>query len=450
MNGNLLLFSKLFVFFYFSFLGFSGSWFSNPIVPLAVAIGVLVLLSNRQVYFNVFMLLHVLDAGYRLPFIPNVIFLSAVTSSAFLAIQLHNYVWHRRSYLDRSLAQFSGVLLLNLAALYFWTVFNKLNVDFLTPAVSCATFLLNKSIRISAFIHDEGTLTLVYRAAIFATLVFEALIPILLLTRRYRVVGILVGFVFHLGLAVTHFDFTAAMTAFYAFLLPPRLADRLVAAATGPPRVILAVQVVGVAMVLVVAALSRRLPYLQSFNVAFGAWTLCTAAVVFVMVRARIWTFLGEAAPRGEWKYWQLLFPAAVLANGLMPYVGLKTDYSLSMYSNLRTEGGRTNHLLVTAPFYLADFQNDIVFITETEIDALRQFRGGGLALTYFEFNRVIQQQLRAGAYRQRLTFRRHDREYHVTDLRDLEMAGRPNPLWLNKLFRFRDVQLGERVACVH
>jgi len=59
------------------------------------------------------------------------------------------------------------------------------------------------------------------------------------------------------------------------------------------------------------------------------------------------------------------------LLNGASPYLGLKTEASLSMFSNLATEGGRTNHLLdrdasgrIAQPF---GYQRDILEVVSME-----------------------------------------------------------------------------------
>jgi NADH:ubiquinone oxidoreductase subunit 6 (subunit J) len=55
-----------------------------------------------------------------------------------------------------------------------------------------------------------------------------------------------------------------------------------------------------------------------------------------------------------------LLIPALLFANGLMPYLGLKTETSFAMYSNLRTEGGYSNHWLMPASLQVWDYQRDL------------------------------------------------------------------------------------------
>ena len=65
-----------------------------------------------------------------------------------------------------------------------------------------------------------------------------------------------------------------------------------------------------------------------------------------------------------------LIIPALLFANGLMPYLGLKTETSFAMYSNLRTEGGYSNHWLLPASLQIWDYQRDLVKIHRTSVPA--------------------------------------------------------------------------------
>ena len=63
--------------------------------------------------------------------------------------------------------------------------------------------------------------------------------------------------------------------------------------------------------------------------------------------------------------------PALVVANGLTPYLELKTGFGWNMYSNLRTVAGETNHLLVPATWDLTGLQSDRVSVISSSDPAL-------------------------------------------------------------------------------
>jgi len=48
------------------------------------------------------------------------------------------------------------------------------------------------------------------------------------------------------------------------------------------------------------------------------------------------------------------------------PYLGLKTESPIAMFSNLHTEGGISNHLLFSQPPYLFDYQSKVVKVLDT------------------------------------------------------------------------------------
>jgi hypothetical protein len=60
---------------------------------------------------------------------------------------------------------------------------------------------------------------------------------------------------------------------------------------------------------------------------------------------------------------WLSLVPVIFFLNGASPYLGLKTESSIAMFSNLHTEGHQTNHLLTGQLPFAASYQNDTVRI---------------------------------------------------------------------------------------
>jgi hypothetical protein len=81
---------------------------------------------------------------------------------------------------------------------------------------------------------------------------------------------------------------------------------------------------------------------------------------------------LAAQAPRPAWPGvslrnrltpgWMFVFPLFLLLHGLTSYLGLRTAGNFSMFSNLRTEGARSNHLLLGGnPLKLWGYQEDVV-----------------------------------------------------------------------------------------
>lgn len=83
-----------------------------------------------------------------------------------------------------------------------------------------------------------------------------------------------------------------------------------------------------------------------------------------------------------------IVFPCLILLNGLGPYLGGRTQISFSMFSNLHTEGGVSNHLLVPASIQFIDWQQDLVEIVDSNDPTLLALRDDQLRLPYLELRR--------------------------------------------------------------
>lgn len=87
------------------------------------------------------------------------------------------------------------------------------------------------------------------------------------------------------------------------------------------------------------------------------------------------------------------VFSAGILllvVNSLTPYVGLKTESSFTMFSNLRTEDGRWNHLFIPEAVKVFPHQDDLVQITASNDQALQASTENGQRLVRFELERYL------------------------------------------------------------
>ncbi len=119
------------------------------------------------------------------------------------------------------------------------------------------------------------------------------------------------------------------------------------------------------------------------------------------------------------------VFATLLIFIGLTPYLGLRTAGSFSMFSNLRTEGDSSNHLLLGSnPIKVWGYQEDVVWILEIDDrygDTIYHYDGSprGYALPVVEFRKWIYAWGQAG-YRVPMTYAydgyRHTTEDIVTD----------------------------------
>ncbi len=104
-----------------------------------------------------------------------------------------------------------------------------------------------------------------------------------------------------------------------------------------------------------------------------------------------------RAAPR-----WMLALPALLVLHAATSYLGLRTAGNFSMFSNLRTEGERSNHLLLGGnPLKRWGYQEDVVRVLAIDDRAARigyQYQPlRGNALPAVEFRKLVRRWTRAG-----------------------------------------------------
>jgi hypothetical protein len=368
------------------------------------------------------------------------------------------------------LLTFAPAARLELLGLYFYAVLHKLNDDFLNPALSCATNHYNKIAGYATFLPQGAW---VYDAVIYGTLVVEASIPILLVVRRTRLFGILLATMFHFGLALnpehTFFDFSSMLMAMYFLFVPFDYWNSLRSVGfrsqTGQwlwsrvrreqitrwgRRIAIAL---GVALVATYAQrLAPRGPVLidtlQETTRLIFVFYAAAVVTVFLLV-ARMRDVVGETRglvtfrPRGA----TLIIPVLVLFNGMTPYLGLKTEASFSMFSNLRTES-RPNHILIPGHAHLSSYQDDLVKVLDSSSPTLQRLSRVGTLVPFHELRRRVATGTLQNAS---IAYERGGRVFAYARAADDPELARPLSLVERKLFRFRVIDPpGVGTPCRH
>jgi hypothetical protein len=336
---------------------------------------------------------------------------------------------------------------------YLFAVLAKLNTDFLDPALSCASqmsqdLLTGVPLGLYAGWQDGP--------AIAGTLLIEALLPLGLLMRRTRVAAVIAGGTFHTVLAVAgHIPFSGFAFAFYALFLPDDLPQRARTLLAQSPRLREVASRAGR------AAASRA-----AFPVLGGAWVLTAAgwtygpdAISVGLARGSVVLFVAYATILGlilalclrqggpgaygpgpfrlAHPIWAIA-PVLVVLNAATPYLGLKTQSAFTMYSNLQTEKGHWNHVLVPEAVRVFDLQDDSVEIVRSNDERLAQAARDGTRYVPRELRRYVRE--RPGV---RVSFRRAGEP-----VRTLKADGAAPPLLERKLLLFRDIPVTERNTC--
>jgi hypothetical protein len=284
---------------------------------------------------------------------------------------------HDAAFLHERVAPYLRVAFI---AMWLLAAVAKFNAGFVDAVTTCSVWILDSipGVTVSSSLAP---------LAIGGTLAIELAVPLLLLFHRTRPLAIVAGFGFHLVSAFAgHASFSGFAWSFYLLFLPPAaIARGVVAARVMLPRPVRAC---------LAAALARPWWSVAAFGVAWwlgrtllpaslagparnwGAALLCAgwmALCGWLLVRLwRHWVF--APGPRAS-----LRVTDAVMLVGLgllvltaaTPYLGLKSRASLTMFSNVRTEPGHWNHLLVPEQVRLFDWQDGDVHFLSSDDPAL-------------------------------------------------------------------------------
>ena len=375
-------------------------WYTVPGLALSAAVILVLLKPSSWIRFAFLLVIDFAGVALKAPIHPNHIIFSWVVNGTMLAALI---LAARQESLEKDVSTrwynlFAPWLRIELCILYFWAVFHKLNVSYFDVDCSCASKMHRE---ISAWMPLLPGAKWAQYCAIYGTLIFEAGIPLLLLGRRTRMAGVIVGMLFH-GLLAMHphaglFSFSSTMTALFTVFMP-----EATAAAMQPPRLLRKVFQWGLAafaLVCFIWILRRLLPdslaleshLHQISKLGFLAYFLYLFAGLFIVVVAVRSTEAEVRAPlQNSWRTSPLLivFPLLLILNGFGPYLGLRTQTSFSMFSNIQTENGASNHLIVPSGIQITNWQYDLVEIIDTNNPHLLEVREKNYLLPYLELRR--------------------------------------------------------------
>jgi hypothetical protein len=346
-----------------------------------------------------------------------------------------------------------------LAVMYFYGIFHKINTDFFDPRVSCAVALYDPLAR--GFGLDGHPLG--HQIAIWSTFIIETITLVSLYCKRFFAVGLIFGLMFHFVIPIStyswYMDFSSLVLALYMLSIPREVSAaffervaRLFRSSRerfGSLGLFLPFAVVAGIAVIIVGVTALRVERLSMlFQVYNSVWVLFWAVyggIAMVLLTAVALDYLpwrGQHAPRQP--LWIYAFPFALFLSCLSPYVGLKTESSIAMFSNLHTEGGETNHLMFATPPYLFGYQQDVVHIVASSSPALQEVAKLGDGMVWLG----LQQFLNANPT-QWVTFRRdgvlHERATAAS------LAHLPQPSWLERKFLlFKTVDFDRPKVCTH
>ncbi len=221
---------------------------------------------------------------------------------------------------------------------YLLAFLHKLNPEYFSLRMSCGSHLGREYLEYRVNIRHPGLLNIQEFLSIYAILGLEILIPVLLLFPQTRPLGLVLAVLLHLPLGfLVHVHFSTLMYAGLSAFVAPGDWPRVLAATFALSRTKLVLYVL---LGLYLGhrfggyGYTRRLPaYLH--QLFFGVYFLAVFAVSLTLLHGgplRTTFSWGGPAQRAL----LLALTLAYLLNGLGPYLGVKTNFSFAMFSNLR------------------------------------------------------------------------------------------------------------------
>jgi hypothetical protein len=340
-----------------------------------------------------------------------------------------------------------------LVLFYAFAAFSKLNSSFFDTAVSCSTYYFDETAGSLGFntplaVGAGGLADLLP----FVTAGTELSIPILLLSRRTRVFGVVLGLGFHSLIALDRLhlfvDFSSVLAAMFVLFLPTRFATSALAFLKGKGAWLLILWATVAVLVLGAQWIGRgELAYFVFSEGRLFIWYIFDATIVLGVViwlaRNRGRTLERPFALRGNGPIWLAVIPALLVLNGLLPYVELRTAYAFNMYSNLKMVDGQSNHFIVRSSLPLWGRQADLVKVLASSDPGLNSYSTSNYLLPWVSFKVYL-----AKHPSDAIIFERGGKRYVVDRASSYpELVTAPS-LLVQKLFALRAVDGSDRARC--
>jgi hypothetical protein len=335
----------------------------------------------------------------------------------------------------------------------FFAAFSKLNSAFFDTTVSCSTYYFDETARSLGF---NTPLTVgaggLAHLLPFVTSGTELSIPILLLNKRTRVFGIVLGLGFHSLIALDRLhlfvDFSSVLAAMFVLFLPARFATSSLGFLREKGTPLLISWAIVASLVLGAQWIGRgEVAYSVFSEGCLFLWYVFDATillgVIMWLVRYRWQALERPFTLRGNDPIWLAVVPALLVVNGLLPYFELRTAYAYTMYSNLRMVDGNSNHFIVRSSLPLSGRQADLVRVVASSDPGLSLYATDNYLLPWDSFRAYL-----AKHPNDAIIFERGGNRYRVDRAADYpELITSPS-LFVRKLLALRAVDGNERARC--
>lgn len=378
-----------------------------------------------------------------LPKMPNHWMIIGFVSLAISLTTLGLILKHNK--ISSSLFQNVGpILRWSLIICYGAAAIAKWNSGFMNPDISCAVVLADRELDWLGIPIDFLSLT----PLPFLIALSESLILLFLIITRLNALGVAFAAIFHLLLSLTPVSqglgFTFTLWALLVLFLPDKSYDvlgKMISKAKAKNRIDLSVY--KFMIILVWSYLFIKYLIYPTRN-DFDEYFVWSFRLVIGVIIASIITYISLLGfkelrvkrPLIVSKSIQVFVIGIVLFNSLAPYLGIKTHGTMTMYSNIQVEQGKSNHYFLK-PISLFPYLSDVVKIESTSWQPLAHQMSLGNEITWVELQRAMSQHPES-----QITYVRQGNRYQLSRASDNQELVTTHPI-IHKLISNRLVSSG-------
>jgi hypothetical protein len=327
--------------------------------------------------------------------------------------------------------------------IYGSAAFAKINSGFFTLKTSCAYILSNREFAWLGINIDFNhypffpILISITELAVFSGL----------LNRWTRPYAVILACIFHTSLSLTPISqglgFTFALLGFINLFLPLEAKTYAIDKARTlqirtDKRIPMDVFKMLYAIMAIVIALAFLVTSINHFLMLAIRWFLTLMILMIIVIGVIYLTLKFRKYPLGKPVFrvagpTQIIVLILVLVTAISPYLGIKTQPTFTMYSNLSVEGNKTNHFII--PRVLHDsLADDIVTIVSSSDQNLQNDANAGIKWIYLELQRELKKSPDTS-----ISYIRDGKTYTLAKASDDADLINPNP-FLTKFLSFRKV----------
>ncbi len=407
----------------------------------------------KFLFFLVVSTLHLLT--FRFPDVANHVNLIVFCNLLMISAMIYSFLSKKFNADENFFKIIQPSLRVTLVITYFLAGFHKLNKDYFNPEVGCHSTILNELIAGFGLSNITLAESFLFSIAIL-TLIWEVLGAFFLVIPKLQWPIIVLAYLIHSVLALVNFvDFSALSFALLLTFIPPsyyKILDehssiRIFNLNCDRTHLYFTLNAAGGILYSIylntVHFVTIRLIYGLIFNLAFIIFIWPILSVVLRPSIRPPWT--GVAVFSKITPSFMYLFYTFLLFFGINPYLGLRTAGTFSMFSNLRTEGEFSNHILLRQnPIKIWTYQEDVIKLIKIDNTlaktSLGQEKLQGYELPIVEFRKLIYLWTKAG-HKVPITFEYQGRRYSSEDITQAPNWKTHTRSWAMKLMDFRIIQ---------